>query len=53
MVKIFFDFETTGCYWNFDAPVQIAAICEKDGEIIDSFNELLLILLLFRFFLIY
>ena len=40
MVKIFFDFETTGCYWNFDAPVQIAAICEKDGEIIDSFNEL-------------
>ena len=34
------DTETTSVYWNSAAPVQIAAlIVDKDGNIIDSFNE--------------
>lgn len=34
------DTETTSVYWNSAAPVQIAAvICDKDGNILDSFNE--------------
>lgn len=34
------DTETTGVYWNADAPIQIAAlICGPDGTIIDSFEE--------------
>ena len=34
------DTETTGVYWNADAPIQIAAlICNNQGEIIDSFEE--------------
>lgn len=34
------DTETTDRYWNTAAPVQIAAvICDKQGNIIDSFNE--------------
>ena len=34
------DTETTSCYWNTAAPVQIAAIvCDKQGNILDSFNE--------------
>ena len=37
---MFFDLETTGTYPSHDAPVQIAAIVERDGEIIDSYNTL-------------
>ena len=34
------DTETTDRFWNTAAPVQIAAIiCDKDGNIIDTFNE--------------
>lgn len=34
------DIESTGIYWNSDAPVQIAAIiCDKKGNILDTFNE--------------
>lgn len=34
------DTETTGVYWNADAPIQIAAlICGPDGIIVDSFEE--------------
>ena len=34
------DTETTDRYWNTAAPIQIAAlICDKEGHIIDSFNE--------------
>lgn len=34
------DTETTDKYWNSAAPVQIAAvICDKQGNILDSFNE--------------
>lgn len=34
------DTETTDRYWNSAAPVQIAAIiCDKQGNILDSFNE--------------
>lgn len=34
------DTETTDRYWNTAAPVQIAAIiCDRQGNIIDSFNE--------------
>ena len=34
------DTETTSCYWNSASPVQIAAIvCDKQGNILDSFNE--------------
>lgn len=34
------DTETTDRYWNTAAPVQIAAvICDKQGNILDSFNE--------------
>lgn len=34
------DTETTSCYWNSAAPVQIAAIIVDDcGDIIDTFNE--------------
>lgn len=34
------DTETTGVYWNADAPIQIAAlICGPDGTIVDSFEE--------------
>ena len=37
---MFFDLETTGTYPSHDAPVQIAAIVERNGEIIDSYNTL-------------
>ncbi len=37
---VFFDLETTGVYVTHDAPVQIAGICDKDGEIVSSFNRL-------------
>lgn len=34
------DLETTGVYWNSDAPIQIAAIvCDGQGRTIDEFNE--------------
>lgn len=34
------DIETTDRYWNSCGPIQIAAvICDKQGNIIDSFNE--------------
>ena len=34
------DTETTDRYWNTAAPIQIAAlICDKEGHILDSFNE--------------
>lgn len=34
------DTETTSVYWNSAAPIQIAAlVCDKSGNIIDSFNE--------------
>ena len=34
------DTETTDKYWNSSAPVQIAAVvCDRDGNILDSFNE--------------
>ena len=34
------DTETTNRYWNSSAPIQIAAlICDKQGNILDSFNE--------------
>lgn len=34
------DTETTDRYWNTTAPIQIAAIiCDRDGNILDSFNE--------------
>lgn len=34
------DLETTGVFWNTDAPVQIAAIiCDNRGRTIDEFNE--------------
>lgn len=36
----FFDLETTGTYWNCDAPVQIAAVIEYNGEEIDRYNTL-------------
>lgn len=37
---MFFDLETTGTYWSCDAPVQIAAVVERNGEVIDSYNTL-------------
>ena len=37
---MFFDLETTGVYWNYDAPVQIAAVIEENKEIVDTFNTL-------------
>lgn len=34
------DTETTDRYWNTTAPIQIAAvICDRDGNVLDSFNE--------------
>ena len=34
------DTETTDRYWNTCAPIQIAAlICDKEGNILDTFNE--------------
>lgn len=34
------DLETTGVYWNKDAPIQIAAIIfDRDLDIVDSFTE--------------
>ena len=34
------DLETTGIYWNKDAPIQIAAIIfDRDMDIVDSFSE--------------
>ena len=34
------DTETTDKYWNIAAPIQIAAIiCDKEGNIIDTFEE--------------
>lgn len=34
------DIETTDRYWNSCGPIQIAAeICDKDGNVLDSFNE--------------
>lgn len=34
------DLETTGKYWNSDAPIQIAAeIINRSGEVIDTFNQ--------------
>lgn len=39
-VICFLDTETTGVYWNKDAPVQLAAIiCDSCGNILDKFNE--------------
>lgn len=40
MKIIYIDLETTGLYWNADAPVQIAAQLTEDGKIIDSYKTL-------------
>lgn len=36
----FLDLETTGRYWNSDAPIQVAAIiCDREGNVLDKYVE--------------